>query len=112
MKWFNNSNHLVCTSWDKLISLYNISIDSKEEDKSNSLVHRYYSEAGVLDCCISSDDNKIFNGGCDNKLYSFDVKTLSSPSIIGSHTLPIRHQRKIQQHKQTTQLSHLHIIQV
>ena len=98
--WFNHSNHLVTSSWDKSVSLYKINDSSASTDasdhksdsipKSNELLHRFSHDAGVLDCTVSSDDLTIFSGGCDNRLCSLDVKSLGSPTIMGQHSAPIR----------------------
>lgn len=105
VQWFNHSNHLVATSWDKSVSIYKINdkhTDVDDADHSNNaanadadsksndeLLHRYSHEAGVLDCTVSTDDLTIFTGGCDNALCSFDVKK-SVKTSIGSHNEPIR----------------------
>eukprot|EP01084_Bolivina_argentea_P069272 126080_1 len=104
VQWFNHSNHLVATSWDKSVSLYHIYDGNRDELEANDdenkqqrhhvsrneLKHRYQHDAGVLDCSISSDDLTIFSVGCDNRLYSFDVKSRRKPSIIGQHAQAIR----------------------
>lgn len=85
VRWFNHTDHLITSSWDKSVSLYKIN-----ESKSSELVHRYSHEAGVLDCTVSTDDLTIFSGGCDNRLCCIDVKSLGTATVMGQHSAPIR----------------------
>jgi len=83
VKFANNSNHLIVSSWDKSVIMYEI------QSPNTRIIHSYEHNAGVLDCTITSDDQTIFSAGCDYCLQSCDVKT-GNNSIVGYHNSPIR----------------------
>ncbi|RIB11754.1 mitotic checkpoint protein BUB3-like protein [Gigaspora rosea] len=67
--------HLLVSSWDKTIKLYNA--------EENSLRGSYNHDAPVLDCCMS-DETHVYSGGLDNCIKSFDINTHTG-FIVGSH---------------------------
>lgn len=77
----NRSNHLLVSSWDKGVRLY-------DTDK-NTLRTRYEHKAAVLDVCFSSDDSKAFSAGIDRTVVMFDIAS-GRTNVLGSHEKPVK----------------------
>eukprot|EP00485_Elphidium_margaritaceum_P004954 CAMPEP_0202691228 /NCGR_PEP_ID=MMETSP1385-20130828/5996_1 /ASSEMBLY_ACC=CAM_ASM_000861 /TAXON_ID=933848 /ORGANISM="Elphidium margaritaceum" /LENGTH=357 /DNA_ID=CAMNT_0049346597 /DNA_START=43 /DNA_END=1116 /DNA_ORIENTATION=- len=104
VQWFHGSNNLAVSSWDKTVSIYRINDHNNEagnnnhhhsnestdtEQQSGVLLHRYSHDAGVLDCSVAYDDHGVFSGGCDHRLYAFDLNK-AQRTLVGTHDAPIR----------------------
>ncbi|CAG8566193.1 WD40 repeat-like protein [Rhizophagus irregularis] len=74
------SNHLLVSSWDKTVRLYDIN--------ENSLRASFQHKASVLDCCFS-DGVHIFSGGLDHCIKSFDINS-TNESIVGLHDKAVK----------------------
>ncbi|KAK2712430.1 hypothetical protein QYM36_011200 [Artemia franciscana] len=76
----NSQQYLLASSWDKTVRLYDIVANTEKT--------KYAHEGAVLDCCFQ-DTTKVWSGGLDRCLKSFDVNT-GSEAIIGRHEDAIR----------------------
>lgn len=76
----SSSNHLLCSSWDSSVRLYDVG--------QNSLKHSFTHQSPVLDCCFM-DNAKSFSGGLDKNLVEYDFSS-QVDSVIGSHLEAIR----------------------
>eukprot|EP00357_Protocruzia_adherens_P033438 CAMPEP_0114979524 /NCGR_PEP_ID=MMETSP0216-20121206/4418_1 /TAXON_ID=223996 /ORGANISM="Protocruzia adherens, Strain Boccale" /LENGTH=336 /DNA_ID=CAMNT_0002340857 /DNA_START=30 /DNA_END=1040 /DNA_ORIENTATION=+ len=80
VKFGRKSDHLIVSSWDSSIKLYN------KSDQIDSV----FSKAGVLDCEFLDEDNKIAYVGLDKTLHVYDFNSRKNDDFETSHTEPIR----------------------
>jgi len=71
------------TSWDKKARLYQYNPDRTTELK----IEQTYTSP-VLSCDFSEDGKKAYTGGCDKKVYSWDLES-NKLNQIGQHDQPI-----------------------
>ncbi|CAH2053293.1 unnamed protein product [Thlaspi arvense] len=80
LRFSNASDHLLVSSWDKLVRLYDVS--------TNSLKGEFLHGGPVLDCCFH-DDSSGFSVGADNKVRRI-VFNVGKEDILGMHESPVR----------------------
>lgn len=78
---FGASGHLLASSWDKSVRLYDIKKDVE--------LCKYSHQASVLTCCFDTDSSHSFSGGLDEDLITCDLATQKT-EIIGAHNNPIQ----------------------
>lgn len=74
------SSHLLVSSWDKSVRLYDTTIAASESASGAQLVSYSHSNA-VLDC-IFSDESHTFSAGLDRTLQTYDL-TAQKQSTLG-----------------------------
>ncbi|ETO19043.1 hypothetical protein RFI_18194 [Reticulomyxa filosa] len=88
VKFTKDGAHLLVSSWDKTVTLYNIDF----ENFSSKKVHSYDHKAGVLDCTLSQNSGTAYSGGCDNLVIRCDLSSGSVSPLLSTsgHSQPIR----------------------
>ncbi|XP_034196869.1 mitotic checkpoint protein BUB3.2 isoform X1 [Prunus dulcis] len=80
LRFSNHSDHLLVSSWDKTVRLY---------DASANVLRGEFKHGGpVLDCCFH-DDSSGFSAGADNTVRRL-VFSSSKEDILGRHDAPVR----------------------
>lgn len=77
---FKSSQHLLVSSWDACVRLYDI--------ETRKLEASYEHSHAVLDCCLT-DPNHAFSGGLDKTLKTYDF-VAQKESMLGIHNEAIR----------------------
>ncbi|KAF2542942.1 hypothetical protein F2Q68_00032292, partial [Brassica cretica] len=80
LRFSNTSDHLLVSSWDKRVRLYDVS--------TNSLKGEFLHGGAVLDCCFH-DDSSGFSVGSDNKVRRI-VFNVGKEDVLGMHEKPVR----------------------
>ncbi|AEE76263.1 putative transcription factor WD40-like family [Arabidopsis thaliana] len=80
LRFSNNSDHLLVSSWDKRVRLYDVS--------TNSLKGEFLHGGAVLDCCFH-DDFSGFSVGADYKVRRI-VFNVGKEDILGTHDKAVR----------------------
>ncbi|KMZ74498.1 putative Mitotic checkpoint protein bub3 [Zostera marina] len=80
LRFSNHSDHLLVSSWDKTVRLY----DARE----NVLKGEFFHSAAVLDCCFH-DDSSGFSAGADHTVRRHVFST-GKEEILGRHKAPVR----------------------
>ncbi|GMN37872.1 hypothetical protein TIFTF001_007174 [Ficus carica] len=80
LRFSNHSDHLLVSSWDKSVRLY---------DASANVMRGEFKHGGpVLDCCFH-DDSSGFSAGADNTVRRL-VFNYNKEDILGRHDAPVR----------------------
>ncbi|THF94318.1 hypothetical protein TEA_004370 [Camellia sinensis var. sinensis] len=80
LRFSNHSDHLLVSSWDKSVRLYDAS--------ANVLRGEFMHGGPVLDCCFH-DDSSGFSASADNTVRRL-VFSLGKEDILGRHDAPVR----------------------
>ncbi|KAK7842910.1 mitotic checkpoint protein bub3.1 [Quercus suber] len=80
LRFSNHSDHLLVSSWDKSVRLYDAS--------ANALRGEFMHGGPVLDCCFH-DDSSGFSAGADNTVRRL-VFSYNKEDILGRHDAPVR----------------------
>ncbi|KAF4364400.1 hypothetical protein F8388_006977 [Cannabis sativa] len=80
LRFSNHSDHLLVSSWDKSVRLYDAS--------ANVLRGEFMHGGAVLDCCFH-DDSSGFSAGADNTVRRL-VFNYNKEDILGRHDAPVR----------------------
>ncbi|KAK4340166.1 hypothetical protein RND71_041628 [Anisodus tanguticus] len=80
LRFSNNSDHLLVSSWDKTVRLYDAS--------ANALRGEFIHGGAVLDCCFH-DDSSGFSASADNTVRRL-VFNYGREDILGRHDAPVR----------------------
>ncbi|GER36907.1 transducin/WD40 repeat-like superfamily protein [Striga asiatica] len=80
LRFSNNSDHLLVSSWDKSVRLYDAS--------ANVLRGEFMHGGGVLDCCFH-DDSSGFSASVDHTVRRL-VFNYNREDILGKHDAPVR----------------------
>ncbi|MQL69857.1 hypothetical protein Taro_002147 [Colocasia esculenta] len=80
LRFSNHSDHLLVSSWDKSVRLYDASADVPKGE--------FMHGGPVLDCCFH-DDGSGFSACADHKVRRF-VFSAGKEDILGSHSAPVR----------------------
>ncbi|KAB5520685.1 hypothetical protein DKX38_025004 [Salix brachista] len=80
LRFSNHSDHLLVSSWDKTVRLYDAS--------ANALRGEFMHGGAVLDCCFH-DDSSGFSAGGDNTVRRL-VFNHGKEDILGRHDAPVR----------------------
>ncbi|OMO63356.1 hypothetical protein COLO4_32527 [Corchorus olitorius] len=80
LRFSNHSDHLLVSSWDKTVRLYDAS--------ANSLRGEFMHGGPVLDCCFH-DDSSGFSASADNTVRRI-VFNHGKEDILGRHDAPVR----------------------
>ncbi|XP_028767714.1 mitotic checkpoint protein BUB3.1 [Neltuma alba] len=80
LRFSNHSDHLLVSSWDKSVRLYDAS--------ANVLRGEFMHGGPVLDCCFH-DDSSGFSVGADNTVRRL-VFSSNKEDILGRHDAPVR----------------------
>lgn len=82
VRFSNSSDHLLVSSWDKSVRLYDAN------SNSNSLKGEFMHSAAVLDCCFH-DDSSGFSACADNTVRRL-VFGYAREDVLGRHDAPVR----------------------
>ncbi|KAE8008090.1 hypothetical protein FH972_004637 [Carpinus fangiana] len=80
LRFSNHSDHLLVSSWDKSVRLYDAS--------ANALRGEFMHGGPVLDCCFH-DDSSGFSASADNTVRRL-VFSSNKEDILGRHDAPVR----------------------
>ncbi|KAK3193020.1 hypothetical protein Dsin_024330 [Dipteronia sinensis] len=80
LRYSNHSDHLLVSSWDKTVRLYDAS--------ANVLRGEFKHGGAVLDCCFH-DDSSGFSASADNNVRRL-VFNYGKEDILGRHDAPVR----------------------
>ncbi|KAG5388014.1 hypothetical protein IGI04_029555 [Brassica rapa subsp. trilocularis] len=80
LRFSNSSDHLVVSSWDKSVRLYDANADSMRGEFKHG--------GAVLDCCFH-DDSSGFSASADHKVRRIDFNA-GKEDILGMHDEPVR----------------------
>ncbi|WZZ07822.1 hypothetical protein YC2023_093743 [Brassica napus] len=80
LRFSNSSDHLLVSSWDKSVRLYDANADSMRGEFKHG--------GAVLDCCFH-DDSSGFSASADHKVRRIDFSA-GKEDILGMHDEPVR----------------------
>nr|XP_024386586.1 mitotic checkpoint protein BUB3.1-like isoform X6 [Physcomitrium patens] len=80
LRFSNYSDHLLVSSWDAKVRLYDAS--------ANVLMGQFSHRAPVLDCCFH-DDSSCFTASADHSVCRYDFNT-GGEDTLGTHDAPVR----------------------
>merc|ERR1719188_516540 len=81
--WSPAANILAASSWDKSVRIWEISQSGIQPKMA------YNHEAPALCCSFSKDGQRVFSGGCDNKV-KMKVLQTQQEQQIGQHDAPVK----------------------
>jgi len=83
LRWSPAANIFACGSWDKSVRVYEVTAQNIAPRMA------YNHEAPVLCCAFSKDGQRVFSGGCDNKV-KMKVLQTQQEQQIGQHDGPVK----------------------
>eukprot|EP00434_Breviolum_minutum_P036626 symbB.v1.2.032458.t1/scaffold3893.1/size48745/3 len=83
LRWSPAANIFACGSWDKSVRIWEVTAQNIAPRMA------YNHEAPVLCCGFSKDGQRVFSGGCDNKV-KMKVLQTQQEQQIGQHDAPVK----------------------
>merc|ERR1719382_153403 len=83
LSWSPAANWLAASSWDKSVRIWEVSQSGIQPRMA------YNHEAPALCCNFSRDGQRVFSGGCDNKV-KMKVLQTQQDQQIGQHVAPVK----------------------
>lgn len=90
--------HLVVTSWDKSVTVHDVSsiwsnntpsFNNHHNSLKTKVLLTYEHSAAVLDSCLHSNGDIIYSAGCDFQIQSCNLAS-AMVKIVGEHSMPVR----------------------